>query len=40
MTTTVEALLKDSAYNLGQFTPAHINALQASVTMKDAAKKP
>ena len=40
MTITLEALLKDSAYKLGQFKPAHINALQASITLKEAAKKP
>lgn len=40
MTITLEALLKDSAYKLGQFTPAHINALQSAITVKDAGKKP
>ncbi|AEB83367.1 type I restriction enzyme HsdR N-terminal domain-containing protein [Alicycliphilus denitrificans] len=39
MTITLEALLKDSAYKLGQFKPAHINALQAAISLKDTAKK-
>lgn len=40
MTITLAALFKDSAYKLGQFTPAHINALQSAITIKDAGKKP
>ena len=40
MTISLEALLKDSAYKLGQFKPAHINALQAGITLKESAKKP
>jgi type I restriction enzyme M protein len=40
MTIPLDVLLRDSAYKLDQFKPAHINALQASITIKDAAKKP
>ncbi len=40
MTITLEALLKDGAYELGQFKSAHINALQAGITLKDSAKTP
>ena len=40
MTISLEVLLKDSAYKLGQFKPAHINALQAAITLKDASEKP
>ena len=40
MTLSLEVFLKDSAYMLGQFKPAHINALQAAITLKDASKKP
>ena len=36
MTISLEVFLKDSAYKLGQFKPAHINALQAAITRKDA----
>ena len=40
MTISLEVLLKDSSYKLSQFKPAHINALQAAITLKDASKKP
>jgi len=40
MTITPETLLRDSSYKLDQFKPAQIKALQASITIKDAAKKP
>lgn len=40
MTISLQVLLKDSAYKLSQFKPAHINALQAAITLKDVAKKP
>jgi len=40
MTIPIDILLKDSAYKLGQFKPAYVNALQATITLKDAAKKP
>ena len=40
MTITLAELLKDSAYKLSQFKPEHITALQAAITLKDAAKKP
>ena len=40
MTINLGALLKDSAYKLGQFKPAHINALQAGITLKDSDQKP
>lgn len=40
MTIPLDVLLRDSAYKLDQFKPAQINALQASITMKDAGKKP
>lgn len=33
-------LLKDSAYKLSQFKPVHIEALEAAITLKDAANKP
>ncbi|MHB0984688.1 MAG: type I restriction enzyme HsdR N-terminal domain-containing protein [Sulfuricella sp.] len=33
-------LLRDSAYNLTQFKPAQILALEASITLKDMGKKP
>ncbi len=40
MTIPLDVLLRDSACKLDQFKPAHINALQASIQIKDAAKKP
>lgn len=40
MTIPLDVLLRDSAYKLDRFKPAHIHALQASITIKDAAKKP
>jgi len=38
MTISLEVLLKGSDYKLSQFKPAHINALQAAITLKDASK--
>lgn len=38
MTITLGELLKDSAYKLTQFKTAQIQALEASITMKDAGK--
>jgi type I restriction enzyme M protein len=38
MTVTLAELLKDSAYKLTQFKTAQIEALEASITMKDAGK--
>lgn len=40
MTITLAELLKDSAYKLSQFKPEHIAALEAAISLKDAAKKP
>ena len=40
MTITLAELLKDTAYKLTQFTPEQINALEASITIKDTGKKP
>ena len=40
MTISLEVRLKGSDYKLSQFKPAHINALQAAITLKDASKKP
>jgi type I restriction enzyme M protein len=40
MIITLETLLKDSDYKLGQFKSAHINTLQAAISLKDTAKKP
>lgn len=37
---TLAELLKDSAYKLSQFKPEHIAALEATITLKDAANKP
>lgn len=39
MTILLDDLLRDSVYKLDQFKPAHIKALQASITAKDAGKK-
>ena len=36
MTISLEVFLKDSAYKLGRYKPAQINALQAAITLKDA----
>jgi hypothetical protein len=33
MTIPLEVLLKDSAYKLRQFIPAHVNTLQAGITL-------
>ena len=38
MTISLAELLKDSAYKLTQFKPAQIQALEASITMKDTEK--
>ena len=38
MTTTLAALLKDSAHQLDQFKPIHIAALEASITLKDSGR--
>ena len=38
MTTHLADLLKDSAYRLDQFEPAHIAALEAAVTVKTSGK--
>lgn len=40
MTTTLAELLKDSAYKFSQFKPEQISALEASIMLKEAAKKP
>lgn len=40
MTITLAKLLKDSAYKLIQFKPEQIKALEATITLKDAARKP
>ncbi|ABQ27754.1 N-6 DNA methylase [Geotalea uraniireducens] len=40
MTITLAELLKDSAYKLTQFKPAQIQALEASITMKETEKNP
>jgi type I restriction enzyme M protein len=40
MTISLAELLKDSAYRLDQFKPAQISALEAAISVKDAAKKP
>ncbi len=39
MTISLAELLKDSAYRLNQFKPAQISALEAAITVRDAAKK-
>ena len=38
MTISMAELLKDSAYKLTQFKPAQIQALEASITMKETEK--
>ncbi|RVT53824.1 type I restriction enzyme HsdR N-terminal domain-containing protein [Rubrivivax albus] len=40
MTISLDVLLQDSAYKLDQFKPAQIAALQASISVKSAGKKP
>jgi Type I restriction enzyme R protein N terminus (HSDR_N) len=40
VTISLAELLKDSACKLSQFKPAQISALEAAITLKDAAKKP
>jgi len=40
MNNTLAELLRDSAYKLTQFKPEQITALEASITIKDAGKKP
>ena len=38
--TTIATLLKDSNYKLSQFEPKHIDALEKSIFIKEAGKKP
>lgn len=35
----ISELLKDSAYQLSQFKPEQIAALEAAITMKESGKK-
>lgn len=38
MTISLDVLLRDSAHKLDQFKSVHANALQAAITIQDAAK--